>query len=123
MGNEKATREDNEEGIVRVLQPAAEQGFAPIDQEDHAILLIEYAVDGLGTKQQLKKRHALQGRMDETLGWTGLGACDGGSGGLGTMEVCCYVVDFDVTKRFIEDALRDTEYADYTRIYREDSAV
>ena len=118
-----AKGEDEEDAILRVLQPAAEQGFAPIDIEDHATLLIEYAVEGFGTKQQLEKRHALQSRMDETLGWTGLGACDGGSSGSGTMEVCCYVADFDVAKRVIEADLKGTEYGDYTRIYREDDAA
>jgi hypothetical protein len=57
--------------------------------------------------------------MDETLGWTGLGACDGGSIGGGTMEVCNFVVDFDVAKRVIEEDLAGTEFADYVRIYRE----
>lgn len=115
--------EDEEDGILRVLQPAIGQGFASIEIEDHAILLIEYEIEGFGTKRELEKRHALQRRMDETLGWTGLGACDGGSSGSGTMEVCCYVVDFDVAKRVIEADLRDTEFADYTRIYREDDAA
>jgi len=36
------------------------------------------------------------------------------------MEVCCYVVDFDIAKSVIEADLRDTEFGDYTRIYRED---
>ena len=82
-------------------------------------MLIEYAIGGFGTKQQLEKRHALQDRMDETLGWTGLGHCDGGSSGSGTMEVCCLVVDFDIAKRVIETDLRDTEFGNFTRIYRE----
>jgi hypothetical protein len=29
-------------------------------------------------------------------------------------------VDFDIAKRVIEADLRDTEFGDYTRIYRED---
>jgi len=90
---------------------------------DHAILLVEYAIEGFGTPQDLAKRHALEDRMGETLGWTGLGACDGGSIGSGTMEVCCYVADFDIAKRVIEADLKGTEYGDYTRIYREDDAA
>ena len=53
--------------------------------------------------------------MDETLGWTGLGHCDGGSIGSDTMEVCCLVVDFDTAAKAIEADLRGTEFADYTR--------
>jgi len=38
------------------------------------------------------------------------------------MEVCCYVVDFDVAKRVIEDDLQDSQFADYSRIYDEGAA-
>ncbi|HEY1717808.1 MAG TPA: hypothetical protein VGH42_05860, partial [Verrucomicrobiae bacterium] len=58
----------------------------------------EYAIEGMGNATDLKKRHGLEERMNETLGWTGLGLCDGGSIGSGTMEVCCYVVDFQIAK-------------------------
>lgn len=115
--------EDEEDAIFRVLQPALDRGFVPVDMEDHAILLVEYCVKGFGTKQELEKRHSLQNRLNGTLGWTGLGECDGGSSGSGTMEVCCYVIDFDVAKRVVEADLKGTEFADYTRIYCEDDAA
>jgi hypothetical protein len=95
-------------------------GFAPIDPENHAILMIEHAVEGMGNSSDLDKRHRLEDRMNETLGWTGLGACDGGSIGSGSMEVCNFVVDFETAKRVIEQDLAGTEFADYTRIYVED---
>lgn len=117
--HERAKDEEEEDAVIRVLQPAIEQGFAPIEYEDHAILLIEYAIEGFGTPAQLEKRHALEDRMNETLGWTGLGMCDGGSIGSGTMEVCCFVADFEVAKRVIENDLKGTEFGDYTRIFRE----
>ncbi len=108
-----------EADIERVLAAPLAAGYEPIDAEDQTILLIEYPVEGMGTTKDLDKRHALEDRMNETLGWTGLGNCDGGSMGSGTMEVCCYVVDFEVTKRVIENDLKGTEFGDYTRIYDE----
>jgi len=99
------------------------EGFQEIHDENHHTLIIEYAVQHMGTAKDLEKRHSLEERMSETLGWTGLGHCDGGSIGSGTMEVCCYVVDFDIAKRVIEADLRGTEYGDYTKIYREDYAA
>jgi hypothetical protein len=57
--------------------------------------------------------------MNEVLGWTGLGHCDGGSIGSGTMEVCCMVVDVDIATRVIESDLKNTEFEDYSRIYEE----
>lgn len=37
------------------------------------------------------------------------------------MEVCCYVVDFEIAKRVIENDLKDTEFADYSRICDENA--
>lgn len=97
------------------------EGFNEVDTEDEFTLLIEYAVDGMGNEADLDKRYALEDRMNETLGWTGLGNCDGGSIGSGTMEVCCYVVDFELAKKVIEKDLLDTEFSNYTRIYDENA--
>lgn len=36
-----------------------------------------------------------------------------------TMEVCCYVIDFDTAKQVIEQNLKDTEFSNYTRIFDE----
>jgi len=77
-------------------------GYGPVGEDDHARLLIEFKVDGMGTPEDVEKRTRLQSRMDETLGWTGLGRCDGGSIGSGTMEVCCFVVDFETARQVIE---------------------
>lgn len=73
----------------------------------------------MGDVEDLDKRHRLEDKMNETLGWTGLGMCDGGSIGSGTMEVCCYVVDFDIAKRVIEEDLKGTEFEGYTKIVKE----
>ena len=105
--------------IQKEIDGLITQGFAPIDADEHAILMIEFAVDGFGSAADLDKRHRLEERMNETLGWTGLGACDGGSIGSGTMEVCNFVVDFDVARKVIEDDLAGTEFGDYSRIYDE----
>lgn len=114
--NKKLSEEKN---IEQVLSRPLAEGFRPIDVDDHAILLIEYPVEGMGTTKDLNKRHALEDRMNETLGWTGLGNCDGGSIGSGTMEVCCFVVDFKIARRVIEEDLKNTKFADYSRIYDE----
>jgi hypothetical protein len=115
--NKKLSEEKN---LKQVLSKPLAEGFEAIDDDDHAILLIEYPVEGMGTTKDLKKRHALEDRMNETLGWTGLGNCDGGSIGSGTMEVCCLVVDFKIAKHVIEEDLKSTKFADYSRIYDED---
>ena len=105
--------------IQKEIDQKTAEGFEPIESDEHATLLIEFSVNGMGSMTDLDKRHRLEERMDQTLGWTGLGHCDGGSIGTGTLEVCCLVVDFDIAKRVIEADLKNTEFGDYTRIYRE----
>lgn len=110
------------EGIIqKEIDGLISQGYRPIEDEDHFTLLIEYAVDGMGTGEDVEKRHRLEAQMNETLGWTGLGACDGGSIGSGTMEVCNFVVDFDIAKSVIENELAGTEFSNYTRIFDENA--
>jgi hypothetical protein len=109
------------EKIQKEILEQTENGFQPIEPENHSRLLIEFNVDGMGTEKDVEKRHKLKNRMDETLGWTGLGFCDGGSIGTGTMEVCCFIVDFEVAKKVIENDLKETEFSNYSRIYNEET--
>jgi len=108
-----------EVNLLRVLGPGLRGGFDEVPMEKHKTLIIEYEVDGHGNPADLDKRHSVEQQMNETPGWTGLGHCDGGSIGSGSMEVCCFVVDFEVAKRVIEDDLRGTDFANYSRIYEE----
>ena len=110
-----------ESTIQKDVDRLMDDGFRPVEPEAHATLMVEYAIHGMGTPADLDKRHRLEERINETLGWTGLGACDGGSIGSGTMEVCNFVVDFQVAKAVIEKDLVGTEFANYTRIYDGDA--
>ncbi|MDR2723587.1 MAG: hypothetical protein LBB25_00050 [Holosporaceae bacterium] len=66
------------------------------------------------------KRFELQDFMNEFLFEIGLGLCDGGSTGAGTMEICCLVADYDLAKQLISEKLKSTKFADYCRIYEQD---
>ena len=103
------------------IQKKKSEGYQEISTDKHHVLLIEYLVQGMGNTTDLDKRHKLESRMDETLGWTGLGHCDGGSIGSGTMEVCCLVVDVEIAKKVIQKDLAKTEFSDYSRIFEEES--
>lgn len=69
------------------------QGYAEIENEALFTLSIQYRLAGWGSSEDLNKRHRVEELMDECLGWTGLGHCDGGDIGSGDMNVCCLVVD------------------------------
>ena len=102
-----------------ILDPARELGFTEVEISDHVVLLVEYRIDDFGSEDDVDKRHALEDRLNEVLGWTGLGHCDGGSIGSGTMEAACFVVDFELARSVIADALKGGEFEDYSRIYQE----
>jgi hypothetical protein len=106
--------------IQKEIDTLMADGYRPLEEDDERRLMIEFAVAGHGETHDLEKRHRLEDRMNETLGWTGLGICDGGSMGSGTMEVCCLVADYEIAKSAIEADLLNTEFADYSRIYDEE---
>jgi hypothetical protein len=96
------------------------EGFIEILEESLDRLVIEYKIEGMGTEEDLAKRHLLESKMNEFLGWRGLGHCDGGSIGSGTMEILCFVVDFNVAKKLIEEELKQTEFSDFSKIFKEE---
>jgi hypothetical protein len=70
------------------------------------IVVIQYPIDGWGSAADLAKRHKVEGMLNECLGWTGNGCCDGGDIGSGTMNSFCSVVDPYIACSTIVDALR-----------------
>lgn len=106
--------------VQKEIDEKLKEGYREFDQDKVSFLEIEYIIDGFGTEQDLEKRHRLEAKMDEVLGWTGLGHTDGGSIGSGTMEVGCMVVDFDTAKKVIEENLKGTEFGNYSRIFKID---
>ena len=109
--------------VEKALQTAVHDGFRVLEPDEHSTLVIEYPISGMGTELDLLKRHKLEDHVDQLLGWTGLGHCDGGSTGSGTMEVFCLVADFDIARRVIADDIAKSGFSGYSRIYRlEDDA-
>jgi predicted DNA-binding WGR domain protein len=108
---------DDDANIERVLAGVRSRGFEELDEDDERTLLVEYSSNGMGNANDVDKLHRLEDKLNEVLGWTGLGHCDGGSIGSGTMEACCYVADFEVAAAVIREALVGTEFADFSRIY------
>lgn len=120
VGDRGETHQHPAEATIEgVLERSLKGGFAEATKEH--FVLIEYKIDGMGEEAELKKRFALQERMDDVLGWTGLGYCDGGSTGSDTMEVAVVVVDVEIAKRVIAADLKGTPFQDYTRIFQEGS--
>jgi hypothetical protein len=127
-GTEGETRElpmksrDGAAELTEMLDEARREGFEEFDPEEERRLIIEYPVDGMGKPRDVEQLGRLEYRLNEILGWTGLGRCDGNSIGSGTMEVCCFVVDFGLARSVVAEGLAGTRFDNYSRIYDEDGA-
>jgi predicted DNA-binding WGR domain protein len=104
--------------VQSLVNKKSNEGYQEI--EDIYILLIEYGINWNDAAEDMDKRNRLEGLLNETLGWTGLGHCNGGNINDGAFDICCYVVDFDLAKKVIEKVLHNTEFSNYKRIYDED---
>jgi hypothetical protein len=115
----KSTLFSNYKKIVdKEINKKMQEGYAEVEADDMDYFEVEYQVDGFGTEEDLAKRDRVENKLNELLGWTGLGHVDGASIGSGSMEVDCATVDFEIAKRVIENDFKDTELGDFFRIYK-----
>ena len=99
------------------------EGYRELKEGEEHTLLVQYQIDGWGTPEDLDKRHAVEELLNECLGWTGNGNCDGGDIGSGTMNVCSLVVDPYLASHTIIAELRENNLLEgaVIAIEREDS--
>jgi predicted DNA-binding WGR domain protein len=105
--------------LVRQLaKAAAARGYRALPLSRHEALAVEYPIGGFGNQDDLQQRHAIEDFLNEATGWLGLGRCDGGSTGSGSMEIFCLVVDFELAAAALARELATSPFAGYSRIYR-----
>jgi hypothetical protein len=78
--------------------------------------VIQYKIEGHGTTKDLDLRYKVENLMNEGLGWTGLGHCDGGDIGSGTINVFCFVVDVALGGQVIVRELEENELLEHATI-------
>ena len=119
VGEEGETRElPHEAGlhpseiIKREAEPLRAAGFKPRKTKDLHSIVIQYKVGGHGTVNDHDRRVQVEERMNECLGWSGLGHCDGGDMGSGEMNVFCFVVDAAIAEKVIVNDLKEHRLLD-----------
>jgi len=121
-GEQHAHPVENTKSAKRILQELKRkvraQGYRPIAPSRHTRLLVEWAVEGMGSPEDLDRRHAAQLFLGDCTARLGLGHCDGGSIGSGSMEVCCFVVDFALAEEVLRRELAGTAFGNFTQIYQ-----
>lgn len=105
------TEDDQVALLARLKAELGKEGFRSIPMSRHAQVIVESAIEGFGTSADIALRHRLEDFLSETVGWLGLGHCDGGSSGSGSMEVVCMVVDAAIAVAAINQELAGSAFA------------
>ena len=95
--------------IEKLARPLRDQGYREIPTESHAELIVQFATDGWGGPKDLEFRGQVEELLNETLGWTGNGHCDGGDIGSGTINTFSFVVVADAAVEAVRAALAERE--------------
>ena len=96
-----------------IAADAKSEGFKAIPEGRLVGLLVSKDISGMGTKDDLRRRHALEDFLNEVTGWHGLGHCDGGSIGSGSMEAFCLVVEYKIAAEVIARELASSPFNDF----------
>ena len=94
--------------IKEELRIPRSQGYKEINPDQHKTLVIQYKIEtSRGREKDLEKRYKVEDLLNEFLGWTGNGHCDGGQIGSGSMEVFAYVIDPYIACKRLVDKLEE----------------
>lgn len=95
----------NAEKLMNELAEEKEkEGYSYLDEDKLIELVVQYNYEESEMEKALNLRHSVEDLMNECLGWTGNGSCDGGDIGSGTANIFNYVLDVKrATKTIIEE--------------------
>lgn len=99
-----------------LAEEKANQGFEYLDEDELFELVIQYSYEENEMKETLEKRHAVENLIDECLGWTGNGACDGGDIGSGAANIFNYVVNVEKATKIIIGELENNNLLEGVKI-------
>ncbi len=110
---ELADGEDINEIIAAESLDVLSEGYAEVSSDDHGHLILQYKMKGPWAEESaVEKRHAVEDMIDQCLGWTGNGHCDGGDIGSGTVNIFSFVVDPAIAKKTILALLQEEKLLD-----------
>jgi hypothetical protein len=92
--------------VINQAAEAREAGFAEIEPEDLFELIVQYKIGPNSKASQVEFGYQVEEVLNDCLGWTGLGHCDGSDAADGALNIYCYVVDPVLAGETIIDELR-----------------
>ncbi len=117
LGHNGETRElhlernqDSEEIISRESEKPRAEGFQEIPLEAHATVVVQYRTEQWDSSEDPDKPNfvavVVEDALNDCLGWTGNGHCQGSEIGSGTINVISFAVDPYLAKTAIVPALK-----------------
>jgi predicted DNA-binding WGR domain protein len=105
IGTAEEWEADNPEETMKELAEAKlKEGYTYLDEDSLTEFVIQYRYED-DEQQALDARYYVEDLMNECLGWTGNGYCDGGDIGEGIMNIYCFVVDAGIAAQTIKEEL------------------
>jgi predicted DNA-binding WGR domain protein len=96
-----------EKVMDELAEEKVNEGFEYLEEDELIELVVQYSYKEDEMQTALKLRHSVEDLMNECLGWTGNGLCDGGDIGSGTANIINYVVDVEKAARTIIEELKN----------------
>ncbi|MGD0736177.1 MAG: hypothetical protein ABR976_13570 [Terracidiphilus sp.] len=93
--------------ILKEVEQIEKSGFTARQFEEDVQVVIHYRLERWGSVDDHTRRVAIEDLMTNCLRRTGLGYCDGGDIGSGTINIFCEVVDAAIAEPIIVNQLRE----------------
>lgn len=92
--------------LSRLVHEKSKGDFRELTEDDLSDLTLHFLTASFGTQGDLELRHHLEEQLDQELGWTGNGYCEGGDIGENEMSIYCRVLIGRVAKERIFSLLQ-----------------
>ncbi|OCA86071.1 hypothetical protein A8F94_14620 [Bacillus sp. FJAT-27225] len=99
-----------------LAEEKADEGYDYLDEDELFELVVQYSYEEGQMEATLEKRHHVEDLMNECLGWTGNGSCDGGDIGSGTVNIVNYVVNIERATQTIIEELKNNNLLEGLKI-------
>jgi hypothetical protein len=101
--------EPPDSAIEEHAKDARDAGFSEIDHEDLFELVVQYPLAAAAGPDDIEKAYRVEELLNECLGWTGNGHCEGNDIGPGSLNVYCFVVDPKLALKPVVDELSQAD--------------
>jgi predicted DNA-binding WGR domain protein len=105
-----------EKAMEKLAEEKVNKGYEYLDENELIQLVVQYRYEEGEMEATLIKRHNVESLMDECLGWTGNGSCDGGDIGSGTANIINYVLDVEEALKAIIEVLSNNNLHENVKI-------